>query len=53
MPESISTLFWTGAVTSASNAPVAQASEARASIVTTLCALDGSGWPGVTGAASG
>ncbi len=33
--------------------PVAQVSVACASIVSTLCALVGSGWPGVTGAASG
>ena len=53
MPASIITLFCTGAVTSASNAPVAQVSVACASIVSTLCAFVGSSWPGVTGAASG
>ena len=53
MPASMSTLFCTGAVTSAANAPVAQASDACCSIASTLCALAGSGWPGVTGAATG
>ena len=53
MPASIITLFCIGAVTSAANAPVAHASVAFCSIVSTLCALVGSGWPGVTGAASG
>ena len=53
MPASSSTLFCTGAVTIAENIPVAQASDARPSIASTLCALVGSGWPGVTGAAIG
>jgi hypothetical protein len=53
MPASISTLFWMGAVTSAAKAPVAQASDARCSMASTLWALDGSGRPGVTGAANG
>ena len=53
MPASMSTLFCTGAVTSAANAPVAQASDACCSIARTLYALEGSGWPGVTGAAMG
>ena len=46
MPASIITLFCIGAVTSAANAPVAQASIASRSIASTACALVGSGWPG-------
>ena len=53
MPASMSTLFWTGAVTSAENAPVAQASAARCKSASTLWALAGSGSPGVTGAVTG
>ena len=53
MPASIITLFCIGAVTSAEKAPVAHASVASRSIVRTLCALVGSGRPGVTGAATG
>ena len=53
IPASISTLFCTGAVTSAAMAPVAQASAALPSIMSTARALAGSGWPGVTGADSG
>ena len=46
MPASISTLFCTGAVTSAAKAPVAQASAALPSIASTARAFAGSGWPG-------
>ena len=53
MPASIITLFCIGAVTSAEKAPVAHASVASRSIVRMLCALVGSGRPGVTGAATG
>ena len=53
MPASIITLFCTGAVTIAAKSPVAQTSVAFCNIVSTLSALVGSGWPGVTGAASG
>ena len=53
MPASMKTLFCTGAVTSAANIPVAHASDALASEARTLCALVGSGWPGLTGAANG
>ncbi len=53
MPASCSTLFCTGAVTRASNAPVAQPSAARVSIASTCGALPGSGRPGVTGTATG
>ena len=45
MPASISTLFCTGAVTSAAKAPVAHASAACSSIASTLRALAGSGCP--------
>ncbi len=53
IPASCSTLFCTGAVTSAAKAPVAQPSAARESISNTLGALLGSGWPGVTGTPTG
>ncbi len=43
----MSTLFWTGAVTSAENAPVAHASDARCKSARTLWAFDASGCPGV------
>jgi hypothetical protein len=53
MPASCITLFCTGPVTSAANAPVAQASAPRSRVASTARALTGSGAPGVTGAVSG
>ena len=53
MPASISTLFCTGAVTSAANAPVAQASAALREHREHAARIGGIGLPGVTGAASG
>ena len=53
MPASRITLFCTGPVTSAANAPVAHASQPVSSIDSTLRALVGSGCPGTAGAASG